>query len=71
MYKINVKDIVRMNIKKTDSLCDVCKGDLIEVDLGYKKVIGVVITNQEKTMCLMTADKGMYWVSKYVKCKKL
>ena len=71
MYKINIKDIVRMNTKKTQVKCEVTKGELIEVDIDAKKIIGVVIEVQEKTMCLMTADKGMYWLSKYVNCKKL
>lgn len=71
MYKINIKDIVRMNTKKTQTKCEVFKGELIEVDIDAKKIIGVVIEVQEETMCLMTADKGMYWLTKYVNCKKL
>jgi hypothetical protein len=71
MYKINLKDIVRMNMKKTQAVCDVERGDLIEVEIDNSKIIGVVIEVQEKIMCLMVADKGMYWVSKYVNCKKL
>ena len=71
MYKINIKDIVRMNTKKTQIKCEAAKGDLIEIDLDGKKIIGVVIEVQEKTMCLMVADKGMFWLSKYVNCKQL
>ena len=62
-----------MNLTRrdTDKLADVSIGDLIRIQIKENELIGIVLTIDENSMELQTADGQVRWMSRYVIYEKL
>ena len=71
VHKITINDIININRKDTDVLADVAKGDLVRVQLEEKKLFGIVVSVDDKSMELQTPEGQIRWVSRYVIYEKI
>ena len=62
-----------MNLTRrdTDTLADVCIGDLVKVKLKENELIGIVLSLDENSMELQTPTGQVRWMSRYVIYEKI
>ena len=71
VHKITLNDLININRKDTEVIADVVKGDLIRVQLEDKKLLGIVVSVDDKSMELQTPQGQIRWVSRYVIYEKI
>jgi hypothetical protein len=69
--KITFSDLINLNLRETETLADVMKGDLIKVHIDSKELIGIVVGVDDNSMELQAPNGEIRWVSRYVIYEKL